>query len=258
MKGKDYKHTFSPVAKFATVRIIIGVATIKGWKLNQLDINHAFLHGNLEEEVYIKPPQGYNRDVDGKVCKLKRSIYGLKQASRQWNIALRDFLMGCGFSQSKRDDSMFIRNKNERCCIILAYVDDLLVTGDDEEYMEEIKMKLDHEFTIKDLGELRYFLRLEVLRNDEGTTLCQKKYILDILDQTGCHNARPTHFPFPKGIKLSDYEGETLANPEIYRSLIRKLLYLNLSRPDISYSVQQLSQFMGNPRKPHWQATVMW
>jgi len=110
IKDKDYKHTFSPVAKLTTVRFFLAIATAKQWPLHQLDINHAFLHGYLDEKVYMLPPQGYTLALPGQVCKLQRSLYGLKQASRQWNVEMTKFLIKHGFSQSKSDYSLFTRH----------------------------------------------------------------------------------------------------------------------------------------------------
>ena len=122
MKDKDYKHTFSPVAKLTTVRVFIALATAKSWPLHQLDINNAFLHGYLDEEVYMAPPEGYTKAKPGQVCKLQRSLYGLKQASRQWNLE---------FKQSKSDYSLFTRLQEGLFTFVLVYVDDLLITGND-------------------------------------------------------------------------------------------------------------------------------
>ena len=150
VEGKDYKHTFSPVAKFATVRCVIALATMKHWNLHQLDINNAFSHDFLEEEVYMKPPPRYTQGKPGEVCKLRKSLYGLNQASRQWNLELSEFLKAHGFSQSRRDYSPFSRVVNAKWTIVLVYVDDLLVSGDDEPYMVKLKANLDQQFTIKD------------------------------------------------------------------------------------------------------------
>ena len=256
LAGKDYKHTFSPVAKFATVRILMAVASLQNWTLNQLDINNAFLHGTLDEEVYMKLPQGYYPDAPEKVCRLKKSLYGLKQASRQWNKALTKFLIDHGFVQSKRDYSLFVRKCQGKMCVVLAYVDDLLITGDDTDFVHTLKKELDAEFTIKDLGDMRFFLGIEVSRDDKGVTLRQQKFVRDLLEQVGMTSCKAAATPFPVGLKLTIDEGEELRDPEHFRSLVGKFLYLNLTRPDISFAVQQLSQFMSKPRTPHWHAAL--
>ena len=256
VEGKDYKHTFSLDAKFASVRVLITLVTALNWPLHQLDINNAFLHGHLDEEVYLKPPKGFQGGKEGQVCRLKKSLYGLKQASTQWNIELTQHFLAHGYTQSKRDYSMFTKKHSGKQTIILVYVDDLLISGDDAIEIQKIKDSLDTAFTIKDLGAIRYFLGIEVSRTSKGTMLNQRKFILDILKSTGMESCKPSKFPFPKGIKLSTDTGEMMADPESYRRIIGKLLYLNLTRPDISYSVQQLSQFISAPRLPHFQAAI--
>ncbi|XP_021763640.1 uncharacterized protein LOC110728272 [Chenopodium quinoa] len=192
----------------------------------------------------MKPPRGYTKAKEGEVCRLKKSIYCLKQASRQWNIELTKYFLEKGYKQSKKDYSLFSKKENGKQTLILVYVDDLLISRDNEDEVMRLKKGLNEAFTIKDLGEMRYFLGIEVARNSKGTVMNQRKYILDILKSTGMEGCKPTKFPFPKGIKLSIEQGELIEDPEIYRRIVGKLLYLNLTRPDISYSVQQLSQYM--------------
>ncbi|KAL2898459.1 Retrovirus-related Pol polyprotein from transposon TNT 1-94 [Bienertia sinuspersici] len=168
IKRKDFKHTFSPVAKFTTVRTIIALAASKNWHLHQVDINNAFLHGYIQEELYMQPPPGYSTAAPGQVCKLKRSLYGLKQASRQWNLELTKFLVTHGFTQSKHDYSMFTKGSGNQFTVVIAYVDDLLIVGTDLSFIQHLKQLLHQAFTIKDLGELKYFLGLEVLRSSDG------------------------------------------------------------------------------------------
>ena len=152
IKDKDYKHTFSPVAKLTTVRVFIALATAKGWPLHELDINNAFLHGFLDEEVYMYPTEGYDKARAGQVCKLERSLYGLKQASRKWSLELTKFLLKHGFRQSKSDYSLFTHVSQGCSIFILVYVDDLLIIGDDAQSIAHIKQALHETFTIKDLG----------------------------------------------------------------------------------------------------------
>ncbi|GAB2269349.1 hypothetical protein Dimus_038770 [Dionaea muscipula] len=251
VEGRDYKHTFSPVAKLATVRVFIALATAREWPLYQLDINNAFLHGYLDEEVYMSPPEGYDQAKSGLVCKLKRSLYGLKQASRQWNIAFTRFLSQLGFTQSKHDYSLFTKSAGDEFTAALVYVDDVLLTGTCEKEIIATKKALDAEFTIKDLGQAKYFLGVELCRTKYGVFLHQSKYIQDILGSFDTSSLKHTDFPFPQGLKLTANIGEVLPDPEAYRRLVGQLLYLTMTRPDISYAVQHLSQFLSSPRQPH-------
>ena len=128
------------------------MATVKDWPLHQLDINNAFLHGYIDEEVYMLPPEGYTKAKPGQVCKLQRSLYGLKQASRQWNLELTKFLTSKGFVQSKSDYSLFSRNDKGLFTFVLVYVDNLLITGFDVMGIDQLKRALHQAFTIKDLA----------------------------------------------------------------------------------------------------------
>ncbi|KAL2933517.1 Retrovirus-related Pol polyprotein from transposon TNT 1-94 [Bienertia sinuspersici] len=256
VEGEDFTQTFSPVAKLATVRVVIALATVKNWPLCQLDVNNAFLHGYLEEEVYMIPPEGYEKGQKGQVCKLKKTLYGLKQASRQWNKELCKLLKFIGFKQSTQDYSLFTRSKEGEFLVVLVYVDDMLVTGTSQVQIEEVKTCLDQAFTIKDLGQLNYFLGIEVKRTNSGTFLYQKKYISDILIDSGMENCIIAAAPLPTGLKLSAYSGEPITNPNVYRRLIGRLLYLGMTRPDLAYCVQHLSQYMHCPRVPHLRAAL--
>ena len=256
IEGQDFNQTFAPVEKLATVRILIAVATANHWPMCQLDVNNAFLHGFLEEEVYMVPPAGYTKAKEGEVCKLQKSIYGLKQASRQWNKELTKFLKSLGFVQSKQDYSLFTRSLDGHFVAILVYVDDMLVTGTSMSQINDVKHSLDQAFTIKDLGDLKYFLGIEISRTSQGTFMSQKKYIKDIIVDCEMENCASSPAPLPTGLKLSTEIGDILPEPDVYRRLVGRLLYLGLTRPDLSYSVQHLSQFLNQPRVPHLRAAL--
>ena len=151
---------------------------------------------------------------------------------------------------------MFTKKDGDHLTIIVAYVDDLLLTGSHLPTIQLVKQALDSAFTIKDLGELKYFLGIEVSRSSDGILLNQRKYVLDMLKDTNMEFCKSTAFPFPKGLKLNHTDGEQLPDPEVYRRMVGKLLYLNMTRPGISYVVQQLSQFLSDPRVPHMKATM--
>lgn len=188
------------------------------------------------------------------VCCLKRSLYGLEQASRQWNLELSTFLINLGYDQSTNDYSLFVRNKKGSLTALLVYVDDILLTGSDLAELERVKQELHMKFTIKDLGVARFFLGMEIYRTEEGTFLSQKKYILDILASAHMQEAKEAKFPLPTELKLSSESGQRLEDEEQYQRLVGRLLYLGLTRADISYDVQHLSQFVSKPKVPHFQA----
>ncbi|KAL0400903.1 UNVERIFIED_CONTAM: Retrovirus-related Pol polyprotein from transposon TNT 1-94 [Sesamum latifolium] len=237
VEGIDYTDNFSPVAKTVTVRIFLALAAAQGWLLHQLDINNAFLHGYLEEDLYMTPPDGYSVEA-GLVYKLERSIYGLKQASRQWNAELTLKLTQFGFSQSAHDHCLFTMVTSLGLMALLVYVDDILITAPSLVDIQRVKDYLHSLFTIKDLGEARYFLGLQIARNDTGIYVSQSKYILDIVSDTGLQQAKSTSMPFPLGLKLSENCGALLPDPDKYRRLVGRLLYLGFTRPDIADSVQ--------------------
>ncbi|KAL0433234.1 UNVERIFIED_CONTAM: Retrovirus-related Pol polyprotein from transposon RE2 [Sesamum latifolium] len=211
-----------------------------GWHIHQLDINNAFLHGYREEEIYIEPPQGYAVPT-GQVYKLKRSLHRSKQASRQWNQEFTNKLQAYGFAQSKHDHCLFTK---------------VASSGPSEDIIKDIKVYLDKLFTIKDLGSVKYFLGLEIARSVVGIIIPQTKYIKDIIADTGLSNAKATTTPLPVGIKFSKEAGNQISNPETYRRLVGRLLYLGFTRPDISHASQQLSQFIHHPCKQHWDAAL--
>lgn len=254
MEGIDYHDTFAPVAKLVTVRTLLAVATKKDWFIHQLDVNNAFLHGDLDEEVYMKLPQGFATENDTRVCRLKRSLYGLKQASRNWYHKFTVFLLSIGFSQSKADHSLFIWDKNGTYIAILIYVDDVIITGNNIERIQQIKAQLDNAFSIKDLGQLKYFLGIEVAKTENGLVLSQRKYVLDILQDSGMLGCKPSKFPIEQNVKLDRGENEKKVDSRQYRRLVGRLLYLQATRPDITYSVNILSQFVADPRRNHLDA----
>jgi histone deacetylase 1/2 len=174
----DYEDTFIPVVKVTTVRIILSVAISRGWSLRQLDIQNA-LHGILEEEVYMKQPPGYeDKNKSGFVCKLDKALYGLKQAPRSWYARLSTRLLKLGFKASKADTSLFYFNNGDICVFVLIYVDDIIVASSTKDATEALLRSLAQEFALKDLGELHYFLGIEVNKVPDGIILSQDNIYL--------------------------------------------------------------------------------
>ncbi|KAL0299893.1 UNVERIFIED_CONTAM: Retrovirus-related Pol polyprotein from transposon TNT 1-94 [Sesamum angustifolium] len=196
VEGVDYFDSFSLVAKIVT-----------------LDVNNAFLHGYLEEDVYMSPLEGYAKAMQGQVCKLRRSLYGLKQASRQWNLKLTTKLLEFGFHQSSHDHYLLVKRFDKRFLALLVYVDDILVTSS----------------SISDIDELA--------RSSHGFFITQTKYLTNILEDANLIDAKPVSTPLPPGFKFSQDNGSLLSSPDSYRRLVGRLLYLGFSRPDISFVV---------------------
>ena len=251
--GVDFEETFSPVVKMSTVRCIIALAASKQWKLFQLDVNNAFLHGDLIEEVYMKVPEGYPNPLN-KVCRLVKSIYGLRQSSRMWSDKLAISLISQGFVRSKNDYSLFIYKTDSHITILAVYVDDIMITGSDESHISAVKEFLDQAFSIKDLGLLHYFLGIEVTYMPDGIALSQKKFTKELLQGVDIDTSKKAVTPLPIHIKLHSDEGDLFPDPELYRSYVGKLNFLTHTRPDLSYTVQLLSQYMQHPRIPHFEA----
>lgn len=168
--------TFAPVAKMASVRVLLSIASLRGWPITQMDVSNAFLHGDLHEEVYMDLPPGYEHHSSTVspvplACKLIKSLYGLKQAPRQWFAKFSSTLLQFGFSQSVNDHTLFTLTTAQGFTAILVYVDDLLVTGSDTAMVTKVKARLHSVFPIKDLGSLKCFLGLEIARNVTGICL---------------------------------------------------------------------------------------
>jgi hypothetical protein len=254
IEGLDYFDTFSPVAKITTVRTLLAIASIKQWNLHQLDVNNAFLHGDLEEDVYMTIPDGVVHNKPGQVCKLLKSLYGLKQASRMWYEKLTSLLIQEGYTQSTSDYSLFTLTTSTDFTALLVYVDDVILAGTSIAEFDRIKKILDAQFKIKDLGALKYFLGLEVAQSREGIHISQRKYCLDLLKDSGLLGSKPAAMPLDPAVKLHNDEGKLFDDISQYRRIIGKLLYLTNTRPDIAYATQQLSQFLHKPTMIHYNA----
>jgi hypothetical protein len=238
IEGLDYFDTYSTVAKLTTVRTVIALASINHWHIHQLDVNNAFLHGDLQEDVYMTLPQGITPTKPNQVCKLVKSLYGLKQASRKWYEKLTSLLIHHNFTQSTSDHSLFTKKTNTSFTVLLVYVDDVIVAGDSLPELQSIKAILHSSFRIKDLGQLKYFLGLEVAHSSEGISLCQRKYFFDLLTDTGYLACKPASTPSDPSCKLHKDSGVPYNDVPSYRRLIGRLIYLTNTRPDITFATQ--------------------
>jgi Reverse transcriptase (RNA-dependent DNA polymerase) len=209
--GIDYQETFAPMKKINIVRILLSIAVNQQWSLHQMDVKNVFLQGTLEEVVYMSLPPGYaQEDNTNLVCKLRKSIYGLKQSPRAWYGKLSSHLLSYDFKISNSDHSLFSKKSNDITIIVLVYVDDIIITGNNMEEIKKVKAQLRKKFDIKDLGILKYFLGIEIAHSSKGIFISQRKYILDLLKETGKLECKPTSTPIDSKVKLNTEDGEQL------------------------------------------------
>ena len=241
--------------KMNTVRILLSLAANCNWELQQYNVKNAFLHGDLEEEIYMSIPSGFGRVEGKRVCKLKKALYGLKQSPRAWFGRLTKVMTATGYKQSQGDHTLFIiHSAVGGLTILIVYMDDMIVTGTDEEEKQALKQCLVKEFEIKDLGRLKYFLGIEVAHSKQGIFISQQKYVTDLLKETGMLGSKPVATPIEPNHRLGEAIGEQTVDKEMYQRLVGKLIYLSHTRPDIAYSVSVISQFMHDPIEVHLQA----
>ena len=255
----DYCDTFSPVAKVTSIRLFLSLAALFHWPLHQLDIKNAFLHGDLQEEVYMEQPPGFvaQGGMSGMVCRLKKALYGLKQSPRVWFGRFSAVVVDFGLAQSSTNHSLFYRiTESGRRILLLVYVDDIVITGDDMDGIALLKSHLHRQFHTKDLGPLKYFLGIEVARSKQGIYISQRKYVLDMLEETGMLGCKHVDTPMDPNVKLLPNQGELFSDVRRYRRLVGKLNYLTVTRPDISFAVSVVSQFLNSPCEGHWEAVV--
>ena len=253
--GIDFKDTFSPIIKPQTIKLVLSIAISKKWLLSQMDVNNAFLQGTLSEEVYMSQPLGFiHQNFPHHVCKLHKSLYGLKQAPRAWYNELKSFVVAYGFSNSKSDPSLFIYNKDNVISYFLVYVDDLLLIGNDSSFLHNFKQALAKKFSLKDLGTPSHFLGVELLPTSTGIFMTQHHYIRELLQKANMLDAKPVSTPMATSCSLTLEDDTSVCDASFYRSIIGSLHYLSITRPDVAFPVNKLSQFMQKPNTTHMQA----
>lgn len=253
-EGVDYQETFSPVLRYSTLRLLFSVAAKLSLDIRHLDVTTAFLNGHLNETVYMQKPVTYETNSgDNKVLKLKRAIYGLKQSSRAWYQRVNDYLINLGFQKSKYEPCLFTKFKGNVKVIIALFVDDFFVFSNCVMSTNDLIDKLGCKFEIKDLGQINQCLGLRVNIKNNVITVDQEQYVENLLKKFNMSHCKTADTPMEINLKLEKSQNSCCDNNYPYRQLLGSLMYLAvLTRPDIAYSVNYLSQFNNSYDEKHW------
>ena len=262
-QGIDYNETFAPVAKFNSIRTLIALAAEHDLELHQMDVKTAFLNGHLDEEIYMEQPEGFSKkNQEHKVCKLSKSLYGLKQAGRSWYQMIDANLTDLGFERTSADVCIYHFQKDGVLMVVALYVDDLLLLSNNLGALDDLKKKLGKRFDMKDLGPAQFILGIQIRRNrvKKVISISQEQYIDNILKRFGMEDCKPIATPLDANTKFSSTmspssDKDFLEMKEIpYQQAIGSLMYAMLgTRPDIAFAVGALSRFSSNPGMHHWQ-----
>ncbi|CAM8893625.1 unnamed protein product [Rhodiola kirilowii] len=264
-EGIDYNEIFAPVVKYKTLRLLLAMATVYDYELEQMDVKTAFLHGDLKETIYMKQPIGFiDKNHPEHVCLLQRSIYGLKQSPRLWNKKFDACMLSLGFLKSKYDTCLYFKSmKSDVVLYVLLYVDDILLISNSKPTIAKLKSELKQHFDMKDLGVAQKILGVKILRNrNKGTMyLSQADYLTKVLNKFSMLNSKPSPIPLGGHLVLSkadcpSTESDKHQMKDIpYDIAVGSVMYAMLcTSPDLAFSVSVLSRFMSNPRNAHWTA----
>ncbi|GJR91241.1 retrovirus-related pol polyprotein from transposon TNT 1-94 [Tanacetum coccineum] len=264
-EGIDFNEIFSPVVRMTTIRVVLAMCATYDLHLEQLDVKTAFLHGNLEEEIYMLQPEGFKqKGKENLVCRLNKSLYGLKQAPRCWYKRFDSFIRSLEYNRLHADPcAYFKRFGNNDFIILLLYVDDMLVAGPNKDRINKLKAQLAREFEMKDLGPANKILGMQIHRDrvSRKIWLSQKSYVKKILQRFNMQDCKPISTPFPTNVKLSSKmspssEKERMEMSRVpYASAVGSLMFAMIcTRPDIAHAVGVVSRYMAEPGREHWEA----
>jgi hypothetical protein len=261
--GVDYTETFAPVAKFSAIRALLSMAAYYDFELHQMDVKTAFLNGDLDHDIYMIQPEGFvTPGLEHLVCKLRKSLYGLKQAGRAWYQKIHQVLIDLGFHSLHADTCVYVLHQSSTIMLLALYVDDLLLLSNSMDRLNTLKHDLSSRFSMTDLGEAQYILGIQIQRDRTARTLSisQREYISKLLEHTGMSDCRPAPTPLETGTTLTkaDCPHPPTLDADFarrYQSAVGAIMYAMLgTRPDIAFAVTALSQFCSNPGQSHWTA----
>ena len=265
-EGIDYNETFAPVVNGKSIRVVFTLAAMNDWEIDHLDVKTAFLNADIKEEVYTEQPEGYKEEgKEHMVCRLNKTLYGIKQAPNEWNNEINGCIVSLGFSRCVSDTCVYVkRSKTGKPMFILLFVDDLVpvYAGDDKSEWTAVKQQLMTRYKMTNKGSIRMLLGMKVERDrmKRTITLTQEAYVNKMLKVFGMEQCKPTATPMDKNKLTKDdcpqtQEEQNEMRNIPYKELVGSLLYASITtRPDIAYAVNQVSRFMSNPGMKHWQA----
>jgi hypothetical protein len=258
-EGIDFEEVYAPASKHTTMRALLATVAACDFELDQLDVKTALLNGKLEEKIYMRQPQGYEQGGPNTVCRLRRTLYGLRQAPRAWHMRLKEELELLGFKASEADAALFVGEINGEEVYLVVWVDDILIAAPGEQRVATVKAHLAAKFDVRDLGAAKFFLGMELTRDRAAHTLklTQKKLTGELVERYGLTSARIRNVPLGPGVKLTK-EGKPLDTEQFsYSECVGSLLYLSVcTRPDIAQAVGALSRYVAAPTEEHWEAAL--
>ena len=223
----------------------------------QMDVKGVFLHGELDEDMYVEQPFGYKKKGEEyKVFKSKKALYGLKQTPRVWFSRIESYFFREGFVRCPSEHTLFVKTQGEgKILVVSLYVDDFVFSGSDDEMFAEFKTSMKQEFDMTDLGKIKFFLGVEVMQNDEGICVSQKKYALEILERFGLENANSVRNPMVPVMKLMKNKDGKQVDITQYKQMVSNLMYLSVTRSDLMFVVSLVNRYMERPISLHMQAS---
>lgn len=237
-EGIDYDEVFAPVARVEAIRLFLAFASYMGFVVYQMDVKSAFLYGKIEEEVYVTQPKGFEDPQNPKkVYKVVKAFYGLHQAARAWYARLSNFLLKHGYRIGAIDKTLFIKKNSIDIILVQVYVDDIIFGSTKESWCREFENLMKSEFQMSAMGELTFFLGLQLKQQLEGIFIHQEKYVRDILKKFDFELLRTATTPYEPPKPKNQNEPDEAVNVHLYRSMIGSLMYLTASRPDITFAV---------------------
>ncbi|KAJ9535627.1 hypothetical protein OSB04_un001233 [Centaurea solstitialis] len=254
-EGIDYDDVFAPVARIEAIRLFLAFASYKGFKVYQMDVKSAFLYGTIDEEVYVSQPPGFeDPKYPDRVYKLRKALYGLHQAPRAWYDTLSSYLLENKFERGVIDKTLFIKRTKTDMLLVQIYVDDIIFGSTKDDMCKEFEELMHKKFKMSSMGELTFFLGLQVKQKTDGIFINQSKYVATMLQKFGMNDAKPASTPMETHKHLNaDVEGEEV-DVHHYRSMIGSLMYLTASRPDIMFAVCVCTRYQVRPKESHLHA----